>query len=595
MRTLIRTPIKSLLILLFLCGTSLLFISQWSSWYLDRESREAAKESYAAVGQSDNALVHNVLDDIMNSEYVSAINRWYEAPVYLEAPGMHCVNTTVRSKLFKIAAFEGTLVEYSMEPGVFGKSPDKYLLTFRVDQMLAGVSLPFKGNDTITVYTDSVFTLTEYGSLDDIVIENPYFVKASPVTNPGQISQYDLQLMNSANDFLYPLADAPADYLEREPLTSGVCDIRGEQNKTDYVSYSMGDGTTILFHDQFLRTMDGLFVEDLTAEIRFMNGSTVLIDGRLITAEDVDASVCMVSEAFADLWGLKVGDSFPVSVGVKTNRYFAESGSSDRPDYTAVGYWPMGIKSDTMIVEIVGIFSPKRNDGSAAQPTDNSVYLSAGCWPTEFFKQQQGWSGFFTDEASEINLQLRNEYFSFRLRTADDTVPFMDEMNALGIPVTVDDMGYSLVRELLEGTGVGIMGAAASLLVLIAGLILAAYLFLLRRRKDYAILRSLGVPAGTAARSIAAPFLLLGCTASVLAGVSAKKLGTRLLSGPILDIVKEDPSILPGATAAYAELPAWLPVAGAGIAFLLLSLVTLIALIRLRTTATLSLLQEKED
>ena len=46
--------------------------------------------------------------------------------------------------------------------------------------------------------------------------------------------------------------------------------------------------------------------------------------------------------------------------------------------------------------------------------------------------------------------------------------------------------------------------------VLLLGLVLAAFLYLLLRRRDFAILRAMGVPNGPAARGLLGPVALLG-------------------------------------------------------------------------------------
>ena len=47
--------------------------------------------------------------------------------------------------------------------------------------------------------------------------------------------------------------------------------------------------------------------------------------------------------------------------------------------------------------------------------------------------------------------------------------------------------------------------------VLLLGLVLAAFLYLLLRRRDFAILRAMGVPNGPAARAFWVPLPFWGC------------------------------------------------------------------------------------
>ncbi len=625
MKTLLRTPIKSLLILLFICGSSILFISQWSSWYLDRESRESAKESYAAIGYfvhlgetvqtgdttPADGFYMDTITPVLTSPAVAATDFRLLLAGYLPE-GYLCVGDYERKELFSQMIFEGTLLSWEEIPSSSQwYDPSEVLLTFRVDTLLAGVNAPVASGGQVTVNA-AIRGLDNYP--DCLCTGASYFVHTEipAIERPDQadlvLSSYPLAL--------YPLEDAPSDYLQKSPFILGVREISPNAPK-DSIGVVSGLGIETLSYWRNIRTVYAAVTTDMSADPRFWNGDVRLLEGRLIGTDDREKMVCLISEELALQNGLSIGDKLPVSFGVTPNGLaFAVQTKPgwyrNDPATAEEYYFPLDIESGIVEAEIIGIFSVEKRGNLSSDPTDNTVYCSPGCLPLDFFSKQypnlSGWMDLLQERYSYdrfdayVDTQLNSSLLTFRLHSADEMLPFIQtmetalpEMKERGHELVMDDMGYSLVRELLDGAGMGLMGPMVSLLALIAGLILAAYLFLLRRRKDYAILRSLGVPAGKAAGSIAAPFLLLGSIAAALAGIGAKLLGTKLLSGPILDIVTEDPSILPGATAAYAELPHWLPITGAGIAFLLLSMVTLIALIRLRTTATLSLLQEKED
>ena len=105
--------------------------------------------------------------------------------------------------------------------------------------------------------------------------------------------------------------------------------------------------------------------------------------------------------------------------------------------------------------------------------------------------------------------------YSFVLKSSQDEAAFLEENRE-----ALEELGYSVsfVENHSENFWASVtpmrqsatFSAVVFAGVLLLGLVLAAFLYLLLRRRDFAILRAMGVPNGPAARGLLGPVALLG-------------------------------------------------------------------------------------
>ena len=94
------------------------------------------------------------------------------------------------------------------------------------------------------------------------------------------------------------------------------------------------------------------------------------------------------------------------------------------------------------------------------------------------------------------------------------------------IPVTVevevsDGDWHEVAENLQRAEGMALLSLGALVLAVLAASALVAYLFLGRKKKEYAIQRALGVPVKDANRSLLLPFCVLVLAATVIGGITA--------------------------------------------------------------------------
>ena len=131
---------------------------------------------------------------------------------------------------------------------------------------------------------------------------------------------------------------------------------------------------------------------------------------------------------------------------------------------------------------------------------------------------------------------------SFVVGSPEEIIPFEEQvlprLDEMSIPYMWNDMGWSLIgRELMRARDLArvklliFAGAAAFALVL------TIWLFIGRRKREYAIYRALGMPVRGASMQLYAPFLMLGAVAAVVGAVAARVFSLRQLAASSAEVV----------------------------------------------------------
>ena len=119
-----------------------------------------------------------------------------------------------------------------------------------------------------------------------------------------------------------------------------------------------------------------------------------------------------------------------------------------------------------------------------------------------------------------------SSFYSFILRSPEDEDAFLAEnreaLEAMGLQVSILENGWKNFKlsasTIKQSTA---MSAGVFALVLPLALALAAFLYLRQRRRDFAILRSLGVPKSAAIRQMLQPVVLIGVIGVLAGGLMA--------------------------------------------------------------------------
>ena len=211
-----------------------------------------------------------------------------------------------------------------------------------------------------------------------------------------------------------------------------------------------------------------------------------LTEGRWLTREDDTEGrrVCVVNEFFARTRGLGIGDMVTVCLKNEDNPLY----------YQTWEVWKdaknTGRDSETAEFEIVGIYDNLHyNRGNFLTLYSIFLYVPDSCIPADYAQ----WDSY-----------LDSTSYSFVLKNPEDKQKFLaenrDKLEELGYTVLfAEDNADSFAETssaLLDSTR---MGAGLSAAAFCGILLLGCMLFTAQHRREYAIMRALGVPARAAA------------------------------------------------------------------------------------------------
>ena len=268
-----------------------------------------------------------------------------------------------------------------------------------------------------------------------------------------------------------------------------------------------------------VHTFDVVYTDDMAAQRRVAEGRMVCEEGRFITPEDAGQPVCVVSTDFLAMSGLKVGDTITLDLGNYLSEQYAPLGAVavtrgrqnteyTRQEFTIIGAWR------------------DLNEG-------NHVYRDRfWCWsnnaifvPTAFLPECRNAEGH----------EFKPGEISFVVGNAEEIIPFMEEclpiLDEMGISYVFSDGGWSAVGpNLMQARTIALVkllvfGGAA-----VFALVLTVWLFIGRKKREYAIYRALGMPVLGASQQLYVPFILLGAVSAVVGAITARMFSLRQLS-----------------------------------------------------------------
>ena len=332
-------------------------------------------------------------------------------------------------------------------------------------------------------------------------------------------------------DIIGPISDTPAPVLS-DWLTTGwwpqVFPLTGMPD-----NYLELDGCALLrelieITNADPHTFDVVYTGDMSSIRRIAEGTMTMYEGRMLTDEDSrdGNNVCVVSQEMMSRRFLKIGDTISLRLGDKLFGQNAAVGA-----VAAVRERYADSFTDEFEFEIVGVFrnvDPERDRDTATELhwaySENTVFVPMPFLPCDIPDDHV----------------IRPGEFSFTIGDARDITAFLDEQrpyieNDLGLTLIFNDGGWLKVEKQLSRADIlGVIKLILYALSVAAGIGLTAYLFIGRKKKEYAIMRALGRPKRSAGRSLYVPLGLLAAIAfaagNFLARVSVSGAMERSLS-----------------------------------------------------------------
>lgn len=243
----------------------------------------------------------------------------------------------------------------------------------------------------------------------------------------------------------------------------------------------------------------------------------LLANGRWLNHEDDLAGnrVMVIHQGLANARGLSVGDTITLTLrnirylDTDVNKYYAPP-NGYLYDLPSAG---PTIRTQTETFTIVGIYIhlPLPSGYDYGSSTYQLTFIPRSVFPESF---------------TPLNTQVYTPSYSLVLDSPAHEEAFLDatreDLTAMGYTITFQENGYQNFKEATDGIGTAARSNVAIFAVILAVCFcLAVFVYFRFRRKDMAISRALGVPAGKCIVSSTLPLVLVGGVGIVAGSVLA--------------------------------------------------------------------------
>ena len=271
--------------------------------------------------------------------------------------------------------------------------------------------------------------------------------------------------------------------------------------------------------DDDLHTFDVVYGDDMAAIRRVGDGRIVCEDGRFITPSDAGQPVCVVNENVLKTYGLEIGDTLTLKLGNYLCEQYAPMGAvaSNRGRYSTA--------FQTQEFTIIGSWRDLNEGNHVARDlywcwSNNAIFVPAAFLP----KCANGDT--YTAKPSEVSFVVGNaeEISAF----VQDGLPLVEAME---LTYVFNDSGWlQVAKDLMRARNLAFVKLLIFSGAALFALILTVWLFIGRKKREYGILRALGMSVPDASNRLFVPFLLIGILSTVLGLLAARIVTTQQLT-----------------------------------------------------------------
>jgi len=544
LKTMLRTPIRTLITFLLLAAASFAMISRVAEYTIISREINRAAASYHGTVALDNGVPNNsyyapffappgasffdglysytaptaLTDEQLNAfeslpQVTSADRRYMTSGISMDnllRDNLLDRSSTPHAEAFVIeGTYGGILPEQDHMPDHVKR------LRFRDIKVLAGdprmfitqmIALTANTEDTpIELY--GIVTLYSQAFFESLVEGDRYLV-----VGRGSIIQpyYGGSLGVAYTDDFWPpvvsLEGLPENYLE----TDEFAPLRLLIDMTESARF----------------TFDMVYTSDMSSILHFASDRLVISEGRALTAADEGTTHSVISNAIASAHNLNVGDTIAMGLGGKllkqNSGLGAVPGIPERysppvktVELTIVGIWADTATSSQRIWDI---------DWSYSQST---IFVPATLLPVDVPQDHQFFPG-------EYSLIIGNARDSFAFLQAAG--PLADKLD---VELLFEDGGWMRIEESIDtAQRLSLVTVALFLLAAAAAIMLAIHLYIISNKKTYAIMRAIGTPRSISRNSL---FLPLGVIAAIAIpfGTVPGLIFTSHSAAPVLDTLAD--------------------------------------------------------
>lgn len=499
-----RQPLKAAVILFVVGAVTFAFVARAAEYLLVRQETERLSGYYSAVGAL-TAAGDRWADREEAAAYLASrpevelVSRYRNVSAVIEEDFCNA-DTDMR-----LAA--GTTGTVSFYGNLLLKTPDYYY--FVVDTPLTGYpEVIRKGRLLILMRKDEACSTEYYDALEvgDRYLAVGFFDTGDPSCAVTDDAVY-LKLRPVTEDaFFLPVAPgAEADF--DSPALSEWRDL-------------------IPFVREQQKSLNALAVEDLSSlpDVQEEGRRIHLTGGRWLDAADTreKSPVCVVHDGFARLRGLKPGDSLTLRLR-DVPSYFGYCLDEDTDKLFSL--WREA-PSETVELQIVGTYEYTGGNRFNSTVLRNNLYIPASIVPEGFVHangaglRQETYS-YMSYWAYSIDRGYQSEEgpypgeAAFRLKDPAAEDAFLEDtradLEALGFRAEMVESGWdNFQAAAVPMSRSSLYNAVIFTVVLAVTLALAAFAYFYMRRRELAVVRAMGLPAGRCAAEVSLPLLVVG-------------------------------------------------------------------------------------
>ena len=267
-----------------------------------------------------------------------------------------------------------------------------------------------------------------------------------------------------------------------------------------------------------VHTFDVVYGDDMKSIRRVADGRIVCDQGRFIGPEDAGQPVCVVSTDFLKMSGLRVGDTITLNLGNYLSEPYAPLGAVavnrgrystefTEQEFTIIGAWRDLNEGNHIVRDWFWCWS------------DNAIFV-----PSAFLPECVN-GDTYTPKPNDVSFGVGNaeniEAFQKKV------LPQLEEM---GLNCSFYDWGWSDVGpDLIQARNLARIKLLIFVGAAVMSMLLTVWLFIGRKKREFGILRALGMPRKEASRWLFTPFLCLGTLSALLGAAVAGWMNGRQL------------------------------------------------------------------
>ena len=417
--------------------------------------------------------------------------RWFdEEGTFIWAEDTKGFNQQI--ELYAPVAYE-TALKISREQGGDVPEYDEFLEEYRGQQILYNITGAERATNLVTEnskYGTDFFETLEIGKRYIFVLRyDDYAVNFIDTENYYLTDPF----VEEYCDAVIPVDGLPENYIESE-------EFAGLRAYIDRI-------------ERNLYTFDVVYTKNSGSIRYFADGTVGISEGRGIKIDDTENknNVCIIHHDVAQAYGLNVGDTITINLGDKLFEQYASKGAIDVSPAQA----PENLTEATL--EIVGIFKDTRSDDLLTADPCWSYSINTIFVPQHLLNVSEEELENYKSAPAEISFVIDNAWDIPAFE--EECVPLVKKMK---MRTFFSDNGW---KDLIDGYRETERLTLIKLAVLMASVFVStcfiAFLYIVAKRHDYAIMRVLGTSKRKSGNALLLPLFVITCVAVFAGGAAA--------------------------------------------------------------------------